>query len=39
MRAHGFRDLDRPAAKAVAVLRHGFGEHPVHRKADQLVRN
>jgi hypothetical protein len=39
MRAHGYRDLDWPAAKAVALLRHGLGEHPVHRKAERLVRN
>jgi 6-phosphogluconate dehydrogenase len=26
-----YRDLDWPAAKAVAMLRHGFGGHPVHR--------
>jgi 6-phosphogluconate dehydrogenase len=32
-----YRDLDWPAAKAVALLRHGFGGHPVHRKAEQLV--
>jgi 6-phosphogluconate dehydrogenase len=25
-----YRDLDWPAAKAVALLRHGFGGHPVH---------
>jgi 6-phosphogluconate dehydrogenase len=33
-----YRDLDWPAAKAVALLRHGYGEHPVHRKPEQLVR-
>jgi 6-phosphogluconate dehydrogenase len=33
-----YRDLDWPAAKAVALLRHGYGGHPVHRKAEQLVR-
>lgn len=27
-----YRDLDSPAAKAVALLRHGFGGHPVHRQ-------
>lgn len=27
-----YRDLDYPAAKAVALLRNAFGEHPVHRK-------
>lgn len=27
-----YRDLESPMAKAVAVLRHGFGGHPVHRK-------
>jgi 6-phosphogluconate dehydrogenase len=26
-----YRDVDWPAAKAVALLRHGFGGHPVHR--------
>lgn len=25
-----YRDLDWPAAKAVALLRHGYGGHPVH---------
>ena len=25
-----YRDVDWPAAKAVALLRHGFGGHPVH---------
>ena len=25
-----YRDLDWPAARAVALLRHGFGGHPVH---------
>jgi 6-phosphogluconate dehydrogenase len=33
-----YRDVDRPAAKAVALLRHGFGGHPVHRASEQLVR-
>jgi 6-phosphogluconate dehydrogenase len=33
-----YRDLDWPAAKAVALLRHGYGGHPVHRKAEQLIR-
>ena len=33
-----YRDLDWPAAKAVALLRHGFGGHPVHRAGQQLVR-
>src|SRR3954447_24150305 len=33
-----YRDLDWPAAKAVALLRHGYGGHPVHRKPEQLVR-
>lgn len=27
-----YRDLDWPAAKAVALLRNAFGAHPVHRK-------
>jgi 6-phosphogluconate dehydrogenase len=34
----GYRDLDSVAAKAVALLRHGFGGHPVHRRAEQLAR-
>jgi 6-phosphogluconate dehydrogenase len=34
-----YRDLDWPAAKAVALLRHGYGGHPVHRKPEQLVRS
>jgi 6-phosphogluconate dehydrogenase len=33
-----YRDLKWPAAKAVALLRHGYGGHPVHREAEQLVR-
>jgi 6-phosphogluconate dehydrogenase len=33
-----YRDLDSPAAKAVALLRHGFGGHPVHERAERLVR-
>jgi 6-phosphogluconate dehydrogenase len=36
-----YRDVDWPAAKAVALLRHGFGGHPVHTReepaADQLA--
>jgi 6-phosphogluconate dehydrogenase len=34
-----YRDLDWPAAKAVALLRHGYGHHPVHRADEQLVRS
>jgi 6-phosphogluconate dehydrogenase len=34
-----YRDLDWPAAKAVALLRHGYGGHPVHRVDEQLVRS
>jgi 6-phosphogluconate dehydrogenase len=34
-----YRDLDMPAAKAVALLRHGFGGHPVHERAEQLARS
>jgi 6-phosphogluconate dehydrogenase len=34
-----YRDLDSPAAKAVALLRHGFGGHPVHMADEQLVRS
>jgi 6-phosphogluconate dehydrogenase len=33
-----YRDLDWPAAKAVALLRNQFGGHPVHRLADTPVR-
>jgi 6-phosphogluconate dehydrogenase len=32
-----YRDLDWPAAKAVALLRHGFGGHPVHHADERLV--
>jgi 6-phosphogluconate dehydrogenase len=34
----GYRDLDSPTAKAVALLRHGYGGHPVHERSEQLVR-
>ena len=34
-----YRDLDWPAAKAVALLRRGYGGHPVHRAEEQLVRS
>jgi 6-phosphogluconate dehydrogenase len=34
-----YRDLDWPAAKAVALLRHGFGGHPVHHLDEHLVRS
>jgi 6-phosphogluconate dehydrogenase len=30
-----YRDLDSSAAKAVALLRHGYGGHPVHRARQQ----
>jgi 6-phosphogluconate dehydrogenase len=33
-----YRDLDSPTAKAVALLRHGFGGHPVHERTEPLVR-
>jgi 6-phosphogluconate dehydrogenase len=37
-----YRDVDWPAAKAVALLRHGYGGHPVHERhepaADRLAR-
>jgi 6-phosphogluconate dehydrogenase len=33
-----YRDLDSPTAKAVALLRHGFGGHPLHERTEQLVR-
>lgn len=29
-----YRDRDSAAGKAVALLRHAFGEHPVHRKSE-----
>jgi 6-phosphogluconate dehydrogenase len=31
-----YRDLDWPAAKAVALLRHGYGGHPVHHAEERL---
>jgi len=34
-----YRDRDWPAAKAVALLRHQFGGHPVHRKEEDLSRS
>jgi 6-phosphogluconate dehydrogenase len=33
-----YRDLESPQAKAVALLRHGFGGHPVHRRGDEPPR-
>lgn len=33
-----FRDLDWPAAKAVALLRNQFGGHPVRTKSDTPPR-
>lgn len=33
-----YRDLDSPQAKAVALLRHGYGGHPVHERTEPLVR-
>jgi 6-phosphogluconate dehydrogenase len=33
-----YRDLDSAQAKIVALLRHGFGGHPVHRRSEQFVR-
>lgn len=33
-----YRDLDWPAAKAVALLRHGYGGHPVHVVGDEPPR-
>ncbi|HEY1714640.1 MAG TPA: decarboxylating 6-phosphogluconate dehydrogenase [Solirubrobacteraceae bacterium] len=33
-----YRDLDSPSAKAVALLRHGYGGHPVHARSEQLAR-
>ena len=34
----GYRDLESPTAKAVALLRHGYGGHPVHERSEELVR-
>jgi 6-phosphogluconate dehydrogenase len=34
-----YRDLGWPAAKAVALLRHAYGGHIVHRVDEQLVRS
>jgi 6-phosphogluconate dehydrogenase len=34
-----YRDLDWPAAKAVALIRHGFGGHPVHHAGEPLARS
>ena len=34
-----YRDLGWPAARAVALLRHGFGGHPVHHLDEHLVRS
>jgi 6-phosphogluconate dehydrogenase len=34
-----YRDLDWPAAKTVALLRHGFGGHSLHHADEQLVRS
>jgi 6-phosphogluconate dehydrogenase len=33
-----YRDLDWPAAKAVALLRHAYGGHPVHEAGDTDAR-
>jgi 6-phosphogluconate dehydrogenase len=33
-----YRDVDWPAAKAVALLRHGYGGHPVHTADERMVR-
>ena len=33
-----YRDLDSAQAKAVALLRHGFGGHPLHQRVEQLAR-
>lgn len=32
-----YRDLDWPAAKAVALLRHAYGGHPVHRTGERTT--
>ncbi len=34
-----YRDPDSVQAKAVALLRHGFGGHPVHRAGEQPARS
>jgi 6-phosphogluconate dehydrogenase len=34
-----YRDLTWPAAKAVALLRHAYGGHPVHAAQEPLVRS
>jgi 6-phosphogluconate dehydrogenase len=33
-----YRDVDWPAAKAVALLRHAYGGHPVHTRDEQPAR-
>jgi 6-phosphogluconate dehydrogenase len=33
-----YRDQSWPAAKAVALLRHGYGGHPVHTADERMVR-
>lgn len=33
-----YRDQGWPAAKAVALLRHGYGAHPVHTADERMVR-
>jgi len=33
-----YRDQGWPAAKAVALLRHGYGGHPVHTADERMVR-
>lgn len=33
-----YRNLDWPAAKAVALLRHGYGGHPVHLAGEEHTR-
>jgi 6-phosphogluconate dehydrogenase len=34
-----YRDLDWTAAKAVALLRHAFGGHPLHHRDEELVHD
>ncbi|MBW3665883.1 MAG: hypothetical protein KY469_22595 [Actinobacteria bacterium] len=34
-----YRDVDSPAAKAVALMRNQFGGHPLHRAEEQPPRN
>jgi 6-phosphogluconate dehydrogenase len=33
-----YRDPDNVAGKVVALLRHGFGHHPLHKSTDSLAK-